>query len=269
MLLNNGFNKHRRELLERGLTEAPGLIDAHKVRHARQLICALAESHGLLGESGWTKSDSRFSDIKPFRNALKSLTRSASFPTLLDNKIITLAEALIGEAVTSMAPGQKILFTLPETVDWCVPADVWHVDMPRLEDPGAPGVQAFTFLDEVKPKAGGTLVLTGSHQLMNASGFVRSKDLKAALHEKPYFQSLFHKERAPITDLRETKGRSDGTTLEVVELTGEPGDVFFMDLRALHTPAPNASDAARLMLTCHLPKVSVAPKISGIATVRS
>jgi len=37
--------------------------------------------------------------------------------------------------------------------------------------------------------------------------------------------------------------------LEVVELTGVPGDAFFTDLRVLHAGAPNAADHPRMMAT--------------------
>ena len=41
----------------------------------------------------------------------------------------------------------------------------------------------------------------------------------------------------------------DGVPLEVVELTGAPGDVWLMDLWVLHTRCPNESAEPRLMLT--------------------
>jgi len=44
-------------------------------------------------------------------------------------------------------------------------------------------------------------------------------------------------------------GRVSGTRLEVVELVGEPGDAWLIDLRALHAAAPNCSDRPRLMAT--------------------
>jgi ectoine hydroxylase-related dioxygenase (phytanoyl-CoA dioxygenase family) len=44
-------------------------------------------------------------------------------------------------------------------------------------------------------------------------------------------------------------GEADGVPIEVVELTGAPGDLWLMDIRALHTAAPNASTAPRLMMT--------------------
>ena len=37
--------------------------------------------------------------------------------------------------------------------------------------------------------------------------------------------------------------------LRVMELTGQPGDVWVMDLRVLHSAAPNAADRPRLMVT--------------------
>lgn len=83
---------------------------------------------------------------------------------------------------------------------------------------------------------------------------MKSRDVKNALANKPYFKALFDKTREPIANLDDLQGMEDGTELRVVELTGNPDDVFFMDLRTLHTPAPNASDTARLMLTTRLPR---------------
>ena len=37
--------------------------------------------------------------------------------------------------------------------------------------------------------------------------------------------------------------------LEVVELTGSPGDAYLTDLRLLHTGAPNATNCPRMMAT--------------------
>ncbi len=37
--------------------------------------------------------------------------------------------------------------------------------------------------------------------------------------------------------------------LKVLELTGQPGDAYFTDLRVAHTGRPNSSDHPRLMIT--------------------
>ena len=44
-------------------------------------------------------------------------------------------------------------------------------------------------------------------------------------------------------------GEADGVPIEAVELTGDPGDLWLMDMRALHTAAPNASRSSRVMMT--------------------
>ncbi len=43
--------------------------------------------------------------------------------------------------------------------------------------------------------------------------------------------------------------REGDVDLQVVELHGGPGDVFLVDMRVLHTVAPNASRAPRMMFT--------------------
>jgi ectoine hydroxylase-related dioxygenase (phytanoyl-CoA dioxygenase family) len=45
------------------------------------------------------------------------------------------------------------------------------------------------------------------------------------------------------------EGRVEGVPLKVMELTGQPGDAWLMDLRILHAAAPNGSDRPRLMIT--------------------
>lgn len=44
-------------------------------------------------------------------------------------------------------------------------------------------------------------------------------------------------------------GKVGDIELLVVELCGEPGDVFLMDMRLLHTAAPNTASIPRLMVT--------------------
>ena len=41
--------------------------------------------------------------------------------------------------------------------------------------------------------------------------------------------------------------RDGDVELQVVELTGAPGDVWLMDLRVLHSLSPNTSDRVRIM----------------------
>jgi len=48
--------------------------------------------------------------------------------------------------------------------------------------------------------------------------------------------------------LHETSVIGD-VAVTLVELAGEPGDAYFVDLRVLHSGAPNAAPRPRMMLT--------------------
>ncbi|MCA6288210.1 MAG: phytanoyl-CoA dioxygenase family protein [Phenylobacterium sp.] len=132
---------------------------------------------------------------------------------------------------------------------WSLPAILWHTDVPRAPQAGCPGVQVFTFLSPVGPGAGGTLVAAGSHRLLNDEGELRSKAIKARLRALPPFARLMDPDHPDRPAAPGPLGEADGVPIEVVELTGAPGDLLLMDMRALHTAAPNASAAPRLMMT--------------------
>ncbi|MEM9938047.1 MAG: phytanoyl-CoA dioxygenase family protein [Pseudomonadota bacterium] len=254
----NQFDDLRAELEARGLTKLKNFVSPAAAVAAHDQILAIAKRQGVYTSKGWQRSQSRFNYPKPFRTALNALNHSSGFPNLISDDLMRMVRQLVGEPVTALSPGQQILFSLPVTKPWVVPSDVWHVDVPRLGTLGSPGVQMFTFLDEVQPKGGGTLVVSGSHRLLNTSRVLRSKELKRLLTNEPYFRALFDANRPPIEDLRDTVGSVDDIKLEVVELTGNVGDVYLMDLRVLHTLSPNTSDNARMMLTCRLPRTAIA-----------
>jgi ectoine hydroxylase-related dioxygenase (phytanoyl-CoA dioxygenase family) len=130
-----------------------------------------------------------------------------------------------------------------------VPHNLWRLDLPRLPDCGIPGVQIFTFLDTVAPGGGGTLVVAGSHRLLNESKRISSKQLKKRLKREPYFRDLMSRDVAGRDRFIRECSRVGDVELQVVEIHGEPGDVFLMDLRILHTLAPNAARVPRIMVT--------------------
>ncbi|SIN66200.1 Phytanoyl-CoA dioxygenase (PhyH) [Parasphingorhabdus marina DSM 22363] len=251
------IERHRQDLTTWGITRIDQLFSLAEVESARDPIVRIGAKHGLHSATGWERSQSRFTGAKEFRAAVNALTHSDSFPNLVTPDLLDLAERLLGESVTLMPPGQQILFTLPGASSWSVPHDVWHVDAPRSGKNISPGLQLFAFLDDVEPTGGGTLAVAGSHHLLNHAGQLRSKEFKRRLAREPYFRSLFNPDRDPIARLDETQGKIGDVNVRVMELTGRAGDAWFMDLRILHSPAPNAADSARMMLTCRLPGTSV------------
>ena len=69
------------------------------------------------------------------------------------------------------------------------------------------------------------------------------------LRKLPYFRELMSKDDKDRGHFLSESCRVGDVTLQVVELHGEPGDVFLVDMRVLHTGAPNASRVPRIMLT--------------------
>ena len=156
---------------------------------------------------------------------------------------VAITELVAGRAVSPTMDRLQLLFTFPNAEWWHVPHDSWHLDWPRLPQAGISGVQMFTFLDDVAPGGGGTLVVTGSHRLLNTGQHIRSRDVKRLLKREPYFRDLMSKEVMDRNRFMTESGCVDDVDLQVVELHGQAGDVYLTDLRVLHTIDPNAASA--------------------------
>ncbi|MEZ4863901.1 MAG: phytanoyl-CoA dioxygenase family protein [Caldilineaceae bacterium] len=225
-----------------GLIRLEKFLPHETVRIAQEFIHRLAEKEGAWREGVWQlcATSERPKFTKPMsRKEFNSLTT----PELL--AVITFL--VDGQSVEARG-NPSLLFTLPQNSPWAM-FNAWHTDAPRQPHGGIPGVQMFTFLEPVRPRGGGTLVVAGSHRLVNDGKFVRSKDVKKRLKNYDYFQALFAKEQPNPERYLTTPGNVDDVELHVVELHGEPGDVFLMDLRLLHTISTNTANIPRLMVT--------------------
>jgi len=154
-------------------------------------------------------------------------------------------------------PGAQILFSLPEPEPWVLP-DGWHMDcgFDHATWP-APAVKLFAFAGEVGPRGGGTMLLAGTHRLVdryraalpapvgagreNWLGFMRHHPWLARLldgADRPDHGRPLVGEAAEI----------DGVPVQVVELTGSPGDVVLTHRHVFHARSPDTGTAPRLML---------------------
>lgn len=158
-------------------------------------------------------------------------------------------------------PRPQILASLPNAEPWRLPSG-WHVDAPRLASGNRPGLQLFAFLEPVEPGGGGTLVVAGSHRLLNDGRHLKVKAIASALRTEPFFRGIFEGRPYVAGPDALPVGRVGGVPLRVMELTGQPGDAWLMDLRVLHAAAPNGSDRPRIMITHRFVPTALMPEIA-------
>jgi hypothetical protein len=236
---------------ERGLIRLDDFLPAEKVTHGRDVLLHALEQKGIWAEGIWHLDRLEPStSVMAGSELVKGIKKSNAFRDLMTPKLgDAITELVDGRAVFPMMDRPQLMFTLPNAVRWTVPHNIWHLDMPRLPECGIPGVQVFTFLDRVEQGGGGTLVVAGSHRLLNTGEHIRSKHVKRRLKREPYFRDLMSKHALDRVRFMKEPGSVGDVELQVVELEGRPGDVYLVDMRMLHTLAPNASSVPRMMLT--------------------
>lgn len=238
------------EFQERGLVGVPKPLSEQGVGAARAALASALDRLGV-----WRDPASQVQVGTPPNFPMpgvsaRQLGRLVALDALIDEAGLLDAVAMLDRQARENAKfgRPQCLVTLPNAREWHVPHGMWHVDFPRLASGLSPGVQLFACLGQVEAQGGGTLVVAGSHRLLNTGQMIRSKDIKQFLARNDFFRALFNaqEERSRIGDW---SGAVGGVRVEVVELTGAPGDACLMDLRVLHTIAPNASRRPRMMMT--------------------
>jgi hypothetical protein len=102
------------------------------------------------------------------------------------------------------------------------------------------------------------LALAGSHRLVDRYSadapegplVGNSVSWRRLLNRENWTRELIRPgdEPARTTKLMASRGDADGVELRIVEMTGEPGDVYITDIHTFHCVAPNASNRPRIML---------------------
>jgi hypothetical protein len=183
------------------------------------------------------------------------VTRSGAFRAVGGDRLCGVLDALFGAGrwVRPRWWGRPLV-TFPGDGPWELPAREWHFDfMPAVG--GARPVQFFAFLSPVRPRGGGTLVLTGSHRLvapfLDGGEAFRMPRVRTALAGHAWLRELWEPGHGDDRIQRYMHEGTvvDGVPLRVAELTGEPGDVVLMHSDCFHAPAPNRLAEPRMMLT--------------------
>ena len=185
---------------------------------------------------------------------LGGVAKGGAFEAMASLAVTGVVEGLLGPGWVRPLHWGVPLVTFPERgVVWDVPAKHWHLDMPVSAK--APEVaRVFLILSSLKPRGGGTLVVTGSHRVMlklAAQETMKSGDAVRELKARqPWFAELADSSLpGRVERFMQRGGVVDGVPVKVVEMTGEPGDVFFMHPSLMHAFSTNAGDQARMMLT--------------------
>ena len=154
--------------------------------------------------------------------------------------------------------GVQVLFTFPNTDRWTLPHELWHID--SSFGPVAPTttVKVFCCVDNVDVGGGGTLALAGSHRFADRYSVGLRVEQRAGntaawrrcLNTDSWTRELIRAGREPERTERMMTASHDGDGIElgIVEMTGEPGDVYITDIHTFHCVAPNASGRPRIML---------------------
>ena len=239
------------EFQKNGIIYLKQLIDKKLVEKALNSILKRAALSGLHKDSNWQLKDRPFTPVPEAVSKLLGRTNiENSLGDLCEGKVESIISQLLdNRPIHSPIRNGQILFTLPNADVWTLPYANWHLDIARLSGIGLPGVQFFTFLNEVKPGGGGTLAVAGSHLLLNGQEKISSKKVRGRLKQWDFFKELMHPKSTKREKFISQPGRANDVELQVVEMHGKPGDVYLMDMRLLHTIAPNAAKVPRIMLT--------------------
>lgn len=192
-------------------------------------------------------------------HSFKSIRGNRAFAAVIDNEAVTGAlDALFGPGGWHHPrTGAQVLLSFPAPGPWRLPAGGWHMDC-GFERPTWPvwAVKLFAFFDRVEPEGGGTLLLSGSHRLVEryapslapATGGNTGTWGRFMRHD-PWLAQVYRGDESGVGrhDLRQVHDVG-GIPVEIVELCGEPGDVVITHLHVFHRVAPNTSTRPRQML---------------------
>ena len=240
----------------RGVLRLPSLLSAERVDRAREYVQRRLALLGLWRDGAWRLDgrprprwpDSGVKASKAIGNKHPDVEALIEEPALLAAVNVLLDGRPFDR---SIFPRPQLLITLPNADRWTAPTG-WHADAPRLASGGRPGLQLFACLDTVEPHGGGTVVVAGSHQLLNDGVFLPAREMRRLLCREAFFRELFFPSPASGDDRLQRLGQLGArhpAVLELIELTGAPGDAWLVDMRVLHASAPNASDRPRIMAT--------------------
>lgn len=191
---------------------------------------------------------------------LQQLKADPAFRAIGGARLFAAIDAVLeGQAYQGPKNWGALFLAFPSAHAWNVPFRGWHADANYLSalSPAA-GVRTHALLGDVAPRAGGTLIISGSHRLVHKhftdspppSG-ARGADYRKLLLSHPYIRDLHTEGDATERAARfmERAEDHDGIPLQVIENTGTAGDVILLHPLVLHVATSNNSNIPRFLLS--------------------
>jgi len=210
-----------------------------------------------LSDVNGIRRDDRATGHQP-RSDLKRAKRDPIQNRIATSRVRGVLDDLLGRARwTWPAHWGRVLTTFPQTGPWRLPTRIWHSDSPfAWHREALNGVMVVSFIGTVAPRSGGTLIVSGSPQLLRrhdaSLGEIerRRGDIDHFHRSHRWLSTLTGHAPSPsdrtgyfIDDVVDI----DGARVRVVELTGEPGDMVFCHPSIVHCAAPNCGENPRFM----------------------
>ena len=179
-----------------------------------------------------------------------------------DRLVGALGDLVEGGRVDVPGDWGRILVTFPEPAPpvWTVPTKIWHWDAALHQEVGAVRrLLVLTFFSTVEPRGGGTVIVGGSHRLLRRFHDELPAEDREAAHRTlrlrfmrwdPWLRRLAGLEEetgARDAHFMDAPTEVQGVPVQVVELTGQPGDAVLCHPLMLHATAGNRADVPRFM----------------------
>ncbi len=263
----------RAEFAERGVVWLRGAFGADEAARMRRRVWARLARLGVAEDDPATWASA---DVTGLSKAIK---RDRVFAALGSPVVRGAVDDLLGQdAWDPPREWGTILVTFPrfpgQARSWVLPARSWHTDYGWDLDPEPLfGVKVFAFIAEVRPRGGGTLVITGSHRV--AARFAASLPpqqpyeghlLGRYLRRDGWFRALSRPgddDPGRAARFMDREHHTDGIAVRICELASQPGDVVLTHPWVLHSWSPNTGSYPRMMLTKNLYRRGCSGPTSG------
>ncbi len=239
---------------ERGFVRLSGVFSKGEARAMEERVWKTLGRRGVLRDAPdtWTPGAVwKMQDLK----------RQAVFDPIGGERLVTSLDQLLGAGRWHVPRDWgQFLISFPSASEggWDVPHRVWHTDFGfQLPQRPLAGTLLFSFLADVPPRGGGTLVVEGSHRLMERflerraprPGEKMKVTRLAFLASDPWLRAL-----STESDGDDRVGRFlgserviGGLPVRVAELCAEAGDVILCHPWILHATSDNAGREPRMM----------------------